>query len=232
MAIAVIGSGVSAGSPDTNSVTTPGGTYNTAGATGLIGAAVDTSGGSGIFSDNYSNVWNPLVAETIDIIFIRLFDVVSSPVSGTGHTFTVTGTGTFPSVAALGLTGSGAFDTQQNSANGANVSALSAGSVSPTQDNCIVVTAAATRNNAGTFTIGSGFIIAQQLDNDGNHFSLALAYKIQTAAEAENPQWQWNGGTQDAAAVIAVYRAGAGSSGFSLIVNNMRPNAFAPGIGR
>lgn len=209
MAIAVVGTPVIAGSADQNSITT--GAYDTSGGTGLIVGVVDLGGGSGIISDSKTNVWAPRTVQSVDVIDLRIFDVVSSPTVGSGHTFTATGTGTFPSLAAMAVSGSGAFD-QENGATATNVSALSTGSVTPTEDNEIVIAVVATRNAAGTFSINGGFTIAQQIDNDGNHFSLAIAYLIQTSAAAANPQWSWTGGAQDAAAVIATYKAGSSAS--------------------
>lgn len=224
MAITVVGTPVIAGSADTNSITT--GSYNTTGASGLIVGVVDLGGGTGIISDSKSNTWAPRTVQSVDVIDLRIFDAMSSPTVGAGHTFTATGTSTFPSLAALAIADSGAFD-QQNGATGTNVSALQPGSVTPSEDNCIVVAVVATRNTAGTFSINGGFTIANQIDNDGNHFSLAIAYLIQTSAAAANPQWSWDGGPQDAAAVIATYKsaavAGAGPTRvFPRVLNAVR----------
>lgn len=209
MAITVVGS-ISAGSADTHTITS--GTLNTSTSTALIAAVIGYipggGNGTGIFSDSKSNTWAPRTAQSTSDIALRFFDAVSSPTVGSGHTFTVTGTAIYASEAVLAIAGSGAFD-QQNGATATNVSVLSTGSVTPGEDNEIVIAVIATRNNAGTFSIDNGFTIAQQLDNDGNRFAIGMAYKIQTTATAVNPQWSWPGGAQDAVAVIATIKAAA-----------------------
>jgi hypothetical protein len=118
-----------------------------------------------------------------------------NPTVGSGHTWTVTASGTGTSLAIFGLSGSDTsqnFD-QSNGASGGFTSPGSPGSITPSLDGEIVVTAAGSGGLGSTFSIsgGGGYTIEDQIAGVAGNMStgLALAYQIQTTKTATNPSW-------------------------------------------
>ena len=116
-----------------------GGAIDTTGATLLVLALDDYPGVTGeAISDSKGNSWTPLTASTSGAIRVRLW--YSFPTTtGSGHTFTVTGTDIFGSCAVQPFSGGGthAFD-QQNGTTSASGTSISPGSVTPGTDNQLV----------------------------------------------------------------------------------------------
>ena len=189
MAYSVIAHEIARSTND-NNVTTP--AIDTSGADFIVLAAAYLQGVTMTISDSKSNTWTPRtqVALTGDSA-IRLYYVQGGTV-GTGHTFTASGTGSFPSLAALALSGSVAspFDLE-NGAQNASASSIQPGSITPSENNEILITAISLNNNFVTASINGGFTISDQANATANAYGLAMAYLIQTTAAAANPTWSW-----------------------------------------
>lgn len=160
-------------------------------------------------SDNKSNTWTGLTQQTQSGSLLgRLFYVRGGTV-GTGHTFDAGAS--FRTVGVLAFSGSATspFD-QQNGATGS--SALSTGSITPTEDNELVIAGWALGNDANTFSVSGSFTV--QVANtavSGVTYGAALAYLIQTTAAAANPALTWSGGGASAA-MIASFKMAASAS--------------------
>lgn len=184
------------------------GSFDSTGATLIIvtvayynGAAMTTSN----LSDNKGNSWTQLTNLGQSNGDARIFYSIPSS-TGSGHTVTVSMPGSYPSVGVIAVSGSAItspFD-KESVAQG-----TSAGSVTPSEDNEILIAGVVTLG--GSLSIGSSFTIINNVSYlSGNHMGLGNAYKIQTTAGAENPVW--SGGSQPQS-VIATFKASAAASG-------------------
>lgn len=215
----------------------------TSGSSGATTAAIDTTGANLIViaisydgaatgitvSDNKSNTWTALTASPTGSPQARLY-YCYNPTVGTGHTFSVAGTSGFDPIAVAAFSGSASSPVdQQNGAfigSGVN-NALAPGSVTPTVDNELCVTATGF-NAAGTpFSINDSYTILEQIDMVGSTtYGLALGYRIETTATATNPTWTRGvGNFSEQAAVIATFKP-ATASGSVLLPPPMLAGGF------
>lgn len=165
----------------TNGGTSP--AINTTGAT-LIVVAISSFAaipGTGSLADSKGNTWialdNTSTAE-------RLF-YCSSPIVGSGHTFTVTITGSYSSVAVLAFSGvSGVPDL--NLSQGANHP--NPALTPPAHDNELLVSTCYIPTAPGTVT--GGFTIVDSVPFvGGTYVGVQSGYLIQTTATALDPVW-------------------------------------------
>jgi hypothetical protein len=177
-------------------------------------------------SDNQSNTYTDLTEYTDTTGGIRLHYKVN-PTTNASHTFTCSATNSFPATLVAWFSGSytaGDPFGQQNGAgfNSGSSSPQSVGSITPSEDNMLVVSAVswdAGATSAYTTSTG-GLTVAQNQAKSGNAEGGALAYVIQTTAAAINPSWSWSGGTSNLAGTVASFKsAGAASSFIPGIIN-------------
>jgi len=199
---------VSAVSPGITDATTA--AVNTTGANLIVLMPAWTAGAGGgpSVSDSAGNVWTALTiystpnSDRRTVIYYKINPTVSAT-----HTFTYTSvTGaTYPSIAMMAFSGAaGGYNLVQNGA-GANVATtLATGSVAPSANNCVLVTGLSFEAASGVATINSGFTVAQSLANAGGA-AVAVGYKAQTVAGAENPTWT-SPATGGMAVTIAVFK--------------------------
>lgn len=137
-----------------------------------------------------------------------------APVVGTGHTFSALGTGSFATIAAIGFSGgasSSSLDQHSGAGTGTNGNVVTPGSVTPGQDNELILTGVLFNQSSQTVGVDSGFTLTDQgAPTSGFNFGIAIAYKIQTTATAVNPTWTATSATDGMAAVTATFKA-AGS---------------------
>lgn len=170
--------------------------------------------------DSKGNSWTELTqSEEVGSARCSIFYCQGGTV-GLNHTFTYEGTSVYVSVAVAAFSGSAAtpFD-QENGASSPSTNSLATGSITPSEDNELVI-AGFSSNSGETISINASMTITDQEPYvGGNSFSVALAYIIQTTAGAINPSWSWTS-TAAAAARIASFKASAGAP----------PAAFLPRI--
>lgn len=178
MAYALISSGQ-------GTVTT--GAIDSTGADLLVVLAV---GGFLTITDSKSNSWSALTQGTQDFTDCRIS--YSRPTSvGSGHTFTTGGSYMAVLVAAFSGSVVSPFD-QENGGVSNDGTSGSGGSVTPTENNELVIAGLGLGGNGSSPSVDSGFTIAQSKNAvSGVNFGGALAYKIQTTAGAVNPGWTW-----------------------------------------
>jgi hypothetical protein len=159
-------------------------------------------------TDSESNTYTCLTERKITDGATRICYKQNATVDAT-HTFTATGAASFPSIAVQAWSGGRTASSadQQNGANATGTS-LAAGSVTPSEDNELVVTTVNNYTDTGTSrTINGSYTITNQVGYSlGQHFPIALAWKVQTTAAATNPTWSWTG-SQPANAAIATFKA-------------------------
>lgn len=157
---------------------------NTAGADWIIAGITQESG---VFSpsDSEGNTWNGL--SLVNTTSKTQLFVASSPVlTSAAHDFYIGQY--FGCIAVIWGTGSlgGSFvDGDVGAASN------SPGTITPTEDNELLVSIVSGLNWAGqpTPTIDSGFTFAGVSAAFADHGNLAIAYKIQTGAGSESPIW-------------------------------------------
>lgn len=179
---------------------------NTTGASLIVLAISVNNGTTPTVTDSAGNTWTALTSQTATGLAKIAFYYKASPTTSATHTFT--NTGTFPTIGVMAFNntlGVAPFDVE-NGAMTASGTTRSTGSVSPSLDNEVIVTALAGTPTGGGVSIDSGFNLVDQQDFVGSTaYSMATAYKVQTAKAAVNPTWSF-GGTFGAAAVIATFK--------------------------
>jgi hypothetical protein len=213
--IANTGAGCAAGAFTT--VTTP--AINTFGAD-LIVAAVSyfpNGAGSVALTDSKGNTLQTLTLRQSTNGRCRIY-YLQNPIVGSGHTFQFSHPtlNIFPSITVSAWSGSAVspFDQENGAGSGSSGSTISPGSVTPTQDNELVIAALEhDANSSGAVSINGGFTITNAVSHDGNHEGGAMAYLIQTTAAAANPQWNITNNASDRVAAIATFKAAAVAGG-------------------
>lgn len=215
----VSGAHVIAQSATSNTITS--GSVDTTGSNFLVLTVARS--GAAVITDSKSNVWTARTAYTTSGINQQLY-YSTAPVVGTGHTFTATCTGCFPSIAIQGFSGVNVAAFDAESGFGATgVTTIQPGNVAPSEDNELLISGH-TGALAGSMSIDSGFTITDQAPLAGGvAYGVALAYIIKGAGTAGinvNPTWT-SPGSDTSMASLAAFKAGASStpSAFGIINN-------------
>lgn len=199
-----------------NDVTTTG--VDTSGAD-LIVIFVVAGGGTGgpnnTPTDSKSNTWTPLTKNNLAARGIRAF-YSQNPTVGSGHTFTYSEAGSFPSIAMMAFSGSSAspFDVE-NTNNGVDVSSLTSGSVTPNNDNSLIVNATLTETTGSGITkgtLGSSYVNQGFVTPSGGNEGVSYGYIIQTSAAATNPTWTFDASNHVAITAPTVFKVGAAAA--------------------
>lgn len=167
-------------------------------------------------SDSKSNTWTPRTAYTSAGTAARgRFFYCQAPATDANHTFTYSGANTnFPSIHVLWASGSKAspYDTENGA--GGSTSSAQTGSVSPAEDNELLVTGATIWQMAtGTPTIDFSFTVGSfSYIVPGSGFGGGIGYLVETSAASKNPTWSFTGAV-DSVAVIATFKSAAVATG-------------------
>lgn len=173
--------------------------------------------GSGVLSDSKGNTWTGLTERAAFFVARNKLFYCLNPTVGSGHTFS---TGQFngqnPAIGVLAFSGAHASSSYANE-NGATVApgtSLATGSITPPENDCLVVSGLGTEkaNTTTNTAIGSSFTAFKTEASGGNSCGSGIAYLIQTTASAVNPTWTWTTSTY-ACASIASFKAAAGGGG-------------------
>lgn len=168
---------------------------NTTGATFLavvVFIYVGITSGAATISDSYSNTWTPLTAYGTGDWRVRMF-YVANPAVGTGHTFTCAGTNIYPAIcmqAWSGIVTTTPFDLE-NGAYADYVSTLAAGSITPSQNNELIICGTGFYSST-TISIDSGMTITDYLTGTPVSNGVGMAWKLQSTAVAVNPTWTYS----------------------------------------
>jgi hypothetical protein len=181
----------------------------------------------GVLTDNKSNVWTPLTRRTsTSQTDDQLFYVVN-PIVGTGHTFDYTASTEFiyPSLQVLACAGASPSATidQQNGATGTSIATLATGSITPTQNDELIIAGLQVDCggvNQTLVDIDSGFVAALPTLYTAAYEGGCLAYLIQTTAATVNPTWNVFTSVNTSLAVsIASFKVVAAAVGGRALVN-------------
>lgn len=199
-------------STDSNGVTSS--AINTTGANLIVLLVADYGSQSATaISDSQSNTWSTAVTKT-DTARVRVM-YCYAPTTNASHTFTATQNGSYVALVAMAFSGAASSPLDQTNSNGGTgVTSIQPGSVTPTQDNELVI-CGISGNAPGapdSLSVNGGFTVADSGVNvTGTCFGIAAAYLIQTTAAAANPTFSWttSSGSQT---VSATFKANASST--------------------
>jgi hypothetical protein len=202
------------GTTDANGATS--GMFDGTGATLLI-ATVASYGGGGVTStltDSEGNTWVERALYGNAGIRVQLFDCLN-PIVGAAMNVTYAASSSFPSIQVTAWSGNdltAPFD--QESGFVTNSATIQAGPLTPPVAGSLFIAGLAHESNGGaTPTIDSGFTIAEISPHAGGvNEGGALAYLIQGAAGAEDPEWDITNAA-DISAVLATYLPAGGGGG-------------------
>ena len=221
MAIALVNSTTKQGA--TNSVTTT--AMSTIGANLIVIAIGWYSVTSPSISDNQGNTWTALTTSNIaGDVGCKLYYCVN-PTTNASHTFTFSPSAIYGGLIVAAFSGvktTSPFD-QQAGNTGSGITGLAPGSVTPTEDNELVIFAAAKGGNTSTVNATTdGTMIGNFAGVTAVTYALGMGYEIQTTATARNPTLSGSVSSVMAAR-IATFKAepAAGVSAFPMLGGRM-----------
>lgn len=192
-----------AGSTNTSTATTP--AVDTTGAT-LIVVTIGIAAAQGnTIADSAGNTYTARTQKNGAAGGSRIW-YVASPTNSATLTVTVTSVvSSIEMTAWSGTATSSPFDVE--GAGGTGNTTVQPGSVTPSQNNSLIITGIGS-TNTNTFTIDSSFTISDQFGGSGTAVPSGQAYLIQGTAAAVNPTWTASLGFE-LVSTIAVFKPGA-----------------------
>ncbi len=169
---------------------------------------------AGTPSDSYGNTW--AFAEVFNHVSGGIY-YVANPTVGAGHTFSAGGSGNnsynFTVLAYSGAATSSPLDQKNNNYTNAATS-LSTGSITPSQNGCLIVAGYASGTLNLTLSINDSFTL-EDTETGGYAGTECAADLIQTTAAAIDPTWTVTAGTPSGyvSGVIASFLPASGASG-------------------
>lgn len=193
--------GTSAGSGTSSAI-------DTTGASLLVAFVADFTGSTAsVFSDSEGNTWTGLTARPLTGNMRTRIYYCASPSTSASHTFQASGTSSFAAIAVSAYSGTAAspFDVE-NGATTLTATSLATGSVTPSEDNELLVFCAGYASSALTVDVGTMLDTAAIIG--GTSYGIGMAYQIQTTATARSPSFSWSA-TNSCGAAIATFKAAA-----------------------
>lgn len=215
MAISYVTSGFGAVGTNGNGYTT--GSFNSSGGNLAVTGGASGNFGSGslaaiTFSDSKSNSWTSLTKTSAFTSWRSACQLAYklTPSVGSGHTVSGSCSDNTAGGAAI-FSGVASFGAESAGGNSGSGTTCQPGSLTPSEDNCLLLTALCFCRNTGDadVSIDNGFTIIDQNRTNGGQYCIALAYKIQTTAAAINPTWTHEndfGSFVNAVAVMAYWK--------------------------
>lgn len=211
MAIAPINTEQAA--PGANGGTTSG--QSNSGGNLVVGAVPGYQEDTTLCSDNQSNSFANAVRELLGGGGADCkIDYAEGATVGGSHTLTYSESGSYPAIHHLcfsGVLASGSLDTTSAMAL-SSATSVQPGSVTPSEDGCLLVCTLCVNGSISGLSIDSGFTIAESTAfSTGNNMGGYTAYLVQATAAAINPQWSWTT-SRDGSVAMAVFKPAAVSS--------------------
>jgi hypothetical protein len=191
-----------------NGVTVTTTAIDTTGANAII-LAISAGGGTGSTpTDSKGNTYVGLT-QYQNGSFVQIW-YCQNPTVGSGHTFTENaGGGSFPAIAVMAwsdMSVSSLYDGQENGAGGTSGAT---GSITPTVDNCLIVSALTMQDTVDSFAINNGFTVQEHIPLIGGvSYGIGLATLEQGAAAAISATW--TAGAMRGAAIASFRTTGGG----------------------
>lgn len=199
------------------------GSIDTTGADLIVIGKIYDGGSAFVLSDSKTNTWTTLTisndgADTTRTVLFYSVD----PTVGTGHTFSLSGAG-YGAIFVSAWSGvvAAPFD-QENGAGTTSGTSLSTGSITPSENNCLLIALLGLGGNGNTPVQDTGWtLLLSENGTSGVTYGGAMAYQIQTTATARNHAWAWTT-TSTGAARIASFKAAAAAGGWGRLLGGSR----------
>lgn len=177
--------------PDT--ITTTG--FNSTGANFLTAGVTQLIGATCTLSDSKSSTWTALTTRVgVSNQQVRIY-YAKNITGGAAHTATLTGTGCYATLTFAAWSGvhtTAPFD-QESGQGGTFNSPAQPGSITPSQNNALVVSAMSWEQTKVIASVTGMTILDQQDWVNNTNYGGAQAYVIQTTAAAINAAWTYTG---------------------------------------
>lgn len=193
-------------------------------ANGATTASADTTGANFIvvpkvyyslateptLSDSKSNSYSCLPAYVLSgTQSLRICVSSVSTTVGSGHTVTCTGVGSFCAIGMMAFSGLVSATVDQETGNhgvpGTCPNTSDSGTITPSTNNQLVITAIGTSTGTGMSVAPGSFTLAGTLDFlTGTHWGVGLAYEVQTTATARQASWTITSGCSAATNDVAI----------------------------
>lgn len=172
-------------------------------------------------SDSKANTWTRIRSQdsnnagadpTVELYYSL------NPTVGAGHTFSFNPGSGGPVVCVGAFAGSHAsavVDQSNGAGLFANNTSQVSGSITPTADNCLVISALCQISAGATPAVSGGslVVLASAPSVSAQCVGGAMAYEIQTTAAARQASWSWTGNSGGSSALIGSFLPGASGSG-------------------
>lgn len=204
--------------------------------TSIVGGAINTTGADLIVvsvsyfdassavtvTDNKGNTYTALTGYGgADADYRVKAFYCHNPTVGTGHTFVGGVAGAYCSLSVAAFSGAATSPADQSAGSfSASSSTAQSGSITPTESGELVLEVMCNRLDSGSASIDSGFTIVDQEIWQSGGLGTALAYKIQTTAEAVNPTWTLSSAVKNAPAIYSFKAAGGGGGSTNVTIGN------------
>ncbi len=200
---------------------------DTTGASLLVAYVADFTGSSpATFADSQGNTWTALTARPLTGNMRSQMYYCASPSTSASHTFSATGTNSFAAIAIAAYSGTATspYD-QETGATTLTGTSLATGSVTPSENNELVIYGCGYASSALSVSVGTMLDTAAIIG--GTSYGIGLAYEIQTTATARSPSWSWSS-SNSCSTTIATFKADNGVSG-TLATTNANDTSSAAG---
>jgi hypothetical protein len=184
---------------------------DTTGASLLVAYVADFTGSAAAtFADSQGNTWTALTARPLTGNMRSQMYYCASPTTSASHTFSATGTNSFAAIAIAAYSGTATspYD-QETGATTLTGTSLATGSVTPSENNELVIYGCGYASSALSVSVGTMLDTAAIIG--GTSYGIGLAYEIQTTATARSPSWSWSS-SNSCSTTIATFKATTGSS--------------------
>lgn len=173
---------------------------------------------AGTPSDSKGNTWTQAVQRDGAAIVRCTIFYCHAPSVGSGHTFSI-GSATAPSIYVLAFSGDTASPLDQVASTYTEGAPASTGSITPSQDNELVIAACSVwQPNGSDLSVNGGFTLVDQISGlSGQRIGGAVARLIQTSAASANPAFSTSASSFWFAAAIASFKPGGGGGGGSVL---------------
>lgn len=223
MAIAHLSSAVAGADSGLSTATTA--AINTTGAS-LIVLVVTGYNTSGVTpTDSAGNTWTGLTHyANASLRGCRIWYCVN-PTTSASHTFTASQSYGGPAIVARAFSGTetvSPLDVSNGASHeGVDITSWQPGSVTPSQDDSLLIAGIAMNSAIPVPSVDQGFTVSGASSGHPDYFhgTIGAAYLIQGSAAARNPTFSWTGNAE-AAAAIAVFKPAA-TAGYNLKLYQM-----------
>lgn len=187
-------------------------------------------GGTPTVSDSKGNTYTALTSITAVSGSSRLnLYYCYAPTVGTGHTFTIAGSGIYAGVGAAAFSGAASSPLDAQTGATAAATTVQPGSITPSVADALLISAAGF-DSSGTISVNGGFTEVSELAFSGGvNFGVQLAYLIQTSAAAANPT-STTTVSANLTAKLAAFQAAAGGGGFQAAWARRQPRTIGAGV--